>query len=175
MKQVSEIQALAWSLSEQEFIASHPLPALVWLLPDRAIADEDESDLDRTISDRLRSLHATQTGTNLAALRRYVTWLEESERNQFHNIITIGRAPVNDICLNLPSVSKIHAFFMCIGPNWMVSHGGATNGLTVNGEAVASDSRITIDNGTRLMFGPDALATFYAPVGLYHYLASLSP
>src|SRR5688572_32843577 len=41
-----------------------------------------------------------------------IVWLEKTRRNPFANLITVGRAPNNDIRYPLESLSKLHATLM---------------------------------------------------------------
>ena len=79
---------------------------------------------------------------------------------------------MNDVYVRISSVSKVHAYFMVIRGRWHVSHGGATNGLTVSGQALKSDVQAPVESGSRILFGPDALATFYLAEDLHAYLTT---
>jgi adenylate cyclase len=65
--------------------------------------------------------------------------------------IALGRGVESDIMLPDPSVSRRHALFERRGATWWVSDQGSTNGIQVNGRAVA-DAPLTA--GDRLNVGP---------------------
>ena len=50
---------------------------------------------------------------------------------------TIGRKSDNDISLDDPGISKIHATILTVGNDQVLEDAGSTNGLMVNGEKVA--------------------------------------
>jgi adenylate cyclase len=51
-------------------------------------------------------------------------------------VLTIGRRPSCDICLNFPNVSGVHCELSFKGGVWSVRDMGSTNGTKVNGERV---------------------------------------
>src|SRR5581483_12197746 len=63
-------------------------------------------------------------------LHRYgcVVWLEKTRRNPFANLITIGRAPNNDIRYPLESLSKLHATLSFAGEHWQIQDHSSRNG-----------------------------------------------
>ena len=61
--------------------------------------------------------------------------LAKSERNPFVGVITLGRAPNNDVCLVSSLVSNIHAFFKDVpGRSWALQDNTSRNGTFVNNE-----------------------------------------
>ena len=52
------------------------------------------------------------------------------------NVLTIGRRPSCDICLNYPNVSGVHCELSFKGGVWSIRDMGSTNGTKVNGERV---------------------------------------
>jgi FHA domain len=66
-------------------------------------------------------------------------------------VTTVGRGRGADICLDDPSVSRLHAELVCRGPYvYVVDLGLSRNGTRVNGRPVA---RRVLDNGDVLSFG----------------------
>lgn len=59
---------------------------------------------------------------------------------------TIGRNPENDICINSPTVSNIHAVILTMRNDHVLEDAGSTNGILVNREAVTR--RILQNNDT---------------------------
>lgn len=49
---------------------------------------------------------------------------------------TIGRNPENDICINNPAISNIHAVILTMSNDHVLEDAGSTNGIVVNREAV---------------------------------------
>jgi hypothetical protein len=52
------------------------------------------------------------------------------------HLITLGRAPDNDVVVPDVSISRFHAFVKDGGGRWMLQDAGSTNGTTVNGNTV---------------------------------------
>jgi pSer/pThr/pTyr-binding forkhead associated (FHA) protein len=76
--------------------------------------------------------------------------------------MTVGRRPERDVALEWDSeVSRLHAQFEPVGPDWtVVDDGLSRNGTFVNGERVSGRRRLR--DGDRLVFG-DTPITFRAP------------
>ena len=49
---------------------------------------------------------------------------------------TIGRNPDNDICINNPAISNLHAVILTMSNDHVLEDAGSTNGIVVNREAV---------------------------------------
>lgn len=49
---------------------------------------------------------------------------------------TIGRTPTNDICLNHPGVSNLHAVIITMSNDHVLEDSASTNGTLVNGEKI---------------------------------------
>jgi predicted component of type VI protein secretion system len=76
-------------------------------------------------------------------------------------VTTVGRAPENDIVLNDPSVSALHAKIVHERGEWRVINLLSTNGTFVNGQRCTSAA---IQAGYRLRFGnTDFLISGQAP------------
>jgi FHA domain len=52
------------------------------------------------------------------------------------HLITLGRAPDNDVVVPDVSISRFHAFVKDGGGRWLMQDAGSTNGTTVNGNTV---------------------------------------
>ena len=102
--------------------------------------------------------------------RTHVAFLRKSERNPFGNIVSLGRAATNDVCVPHPSVSKVHAVFMRVGQGWKVADRGAKNGLFVQRVPVETGATAAVEDGALLGFGTVVEATFHLPAGLFQYL-----
>ena len=131
------------------------------------------SDSDQALSSTLEDegfghLLAAEAGCNAVA------WLDKSERNIFGNIISLGRAPSNDVQLPFETISKVHAVFTRVGDSWRLSDRDARNGLYLNGRRVEPGSTVDLRDGDRLRFGSQIEGTFYTPEALYDFLARLT-
>jgi hypothetical protein len=68
--------------------------------------------------------------------------------------ITIGRDQDNDIQINHPRVSKLHACFGLAGGLLSLSDAGSKNGTGVNGAQLAAYKVVPVDVGDTIRFGP---------------------
>jgi pSer/pThr/pTyr-binding forkhead associated (FHA) protein len=88
-------------------------------------------------------------------------------------MITLGRAANNDIRLNLPSISKFHAYFTHVQSNntWYVADANSSNGTFVNGERLKSDrNRLKLENGAAIRLGTDVTMRFFESKSFYEFL-----
>lgn len=118
----------------------------------------------------------TRAGAGAATLHplhRYgsVVWLEKSRRNPFENLITIGRAPNNDIRYPLESLSKLHATFARSGSRWHVQDHSSRHGTILNDEPIAPGKLRPLEDGDELRFSPELRARFFTPAGLFDFIA----
>jgi hypothetical protein len=92
--------------------------------------------------------------------------------NLFKNLITIGRAPNNDIEVKSSEVSKFHAFFM-IDPfsgQVRITDAGSTNGTRIDGRALKPKEEAgDLSGGETLAFG-SLEVVFHTPITLWRYL-----
>jgi hypothetical protein len=99
--------------------------------------------------------------------------IKKSLRNPFEGMITIGRAPNNDICLYVSSVSKLHAYFRREGGKWVLRDKQSSNGTFVNGQRLKPEDPIAVEDGAQILFGPDAEALFKQPLSLHTFLVQV--
>ena len=82
-----------------------------------------------------------------------VVSLIKSDRNPFSSMLTVGRAPNNDVCLHATEVSKIHAFLLPQADgSWLLEDNGSTNGTQVDGIPLTPKVRVSIASGAELEF-----------------------
>ncbi|MBI3726634.1 FHA domain-containing protein [bacterium] len=98
-----------------------------------------------------------------------VLFLAKTKRNPFADMITIGRAPNNDVWLPVGSISKLHAYFTSSTEGWKIHDHHSTNGTTIDSNPVPRGGFIVSD-GTQIGLG-DLRATFFTPPGLFRFLA----
>ncbi|MCA8923948.1 MAG: FHA domain-containing protein [Planctomycetes bacterium] len=144
---------IAAQCSEAEFAQRFPAPALL-LAPFRRHEDDT----------RFETLPGDQRAGGLPLVAPVV---KREGINMFRSMITLGRAPNNDIELNAQSVSKFHGYFLD-GPDGglVFADGNSSGGTFVDGARLPSGGRAPVRPGTRLRFG--ALdATLCSPAMLY--------
>lgn len=121
--------------------------------------------LSETHRDELAS-HVAQVTGNFS-----VVFLGKSGRNPFNNMVTVGRAPNNDVPVPLRTVSKLHASFTHSPSGWKITDHGSTNGTLVDEQRLPSSGSVLVADSTRIGFGPEARANFHTPEGLFAFLA----
>jgi len=65
---------------------------------------------------------------------------------------SVGRHSENQIILNLPSVSRYHATFECVGQQVWVSDTGSGNGTLVNEKQLKPNQKYLLSDGDRVSF-----------------------
>lgn len=90
--------------------------------------------------------------------------------NAFGMMVTVGRAPNNDLVLADRRVSKFHCYLRRLGANWVVSDASSTNGTQVDRVAVPRERSIPLRSGARLTLGGSVELEFLEPADLYERL-----
>ncbi|MBX3468085.1 MAG: FHA domain-containing protein [Planctomycetes bacterium] len=148
------------------FALAYPHPALTLRVPTGApAAPAKQVSLNDTLDDEgVMAL----LGDPLD--RTHVAFLLKSQRNPFGNIISVGRAASNDVCIDHSSVSKVHAVFTCVGASWKVSDRKAKNGLYVNRVQLDPGASAPLEDGALIALGTQVEGTFHTPRGLWAFL-----
>lgn len=105
---------------------------------------------------------------------RFVCVLKRPE-NKFAAMLTLGRAANNEIRLNVPSVSKFHAYFTHVAREgcWYLADANSSNGTFLDGkELPPSHGKVKLLDGAMLRFGPDVTAQFFTAAGLWERVNS---
>lgn len=85
--------------------------------------------------------------------------------------VTVGRTANNDVAVEDPSVSRLHAFFEP-GPPWTVRDAGSRLGTHVNGQAIAAATKLR--SGDQVQFG-DVEFTFMDVDAVVYFIDRMSP
>ena len=149
------------------FAIAYPQPAISLRIPGEAPAKKPRKEV---------SLNDTLDDDGMMALladpldRTHLAFLVKSERNPFGNIISVGRANTNDVCIDHSSISKVHAVITCVGTKWKISDRKTKNGLYVNRVQVDAGATVPLEDGALVGFGTQVEGTFHSPRGLYAFL-----
>lgn len=133
---------------------------------------DDESD-ERPTAQFLTLSHAPQAGDATSdhdAPRAVLPVAKRTGSNAFTLMITIGRAPNNDLVLPDRRVSKFHAYFRRVGDAWTVSDANSTNGTMVDGVPVPPERGLTLRSGARIILGGAVHLEFLEADDLYDRL-----
>lgn len=166
---VETLERVARGMSPEEFCATYPVPALVFV----AIEEEKLMTEDTTQHDSGKRPTAPGKGGGAMAYNRRVAFLVKRKGNPFPDTIMIGRAPNNDLVVDMPSVSKFHATFENVQESWRLVPLPAVNGTTVNGAQVLQDQKRLLAEGDKVRFGEELEARFMPGESLYRWLTRL--
>ena len=126
---IRELRADAKALARDQFEERHGRAFLLLSAAELATAHPTITEV-RLDDDS----HARVEST--ASLSLIVFKVRRNGRSASH-LITLGRAPDNDVVVPDVSVSRFHAFVKEGGPgHWLLQDAGSTNGSTVNGRSV---------------------------------------
>ena len=98
--------------------------------------------------------------------------------SKFACILTLGRAANNNLRINVPSLSKFHAYFTYVAKEkaWYLADANSSNGTFLNGQELPpSHGKVKLENGALMRFGPDITARFLDPDGLWEKLHKGAP
>lgn len=121
-------------------------------------------------------LRPTDSGEDVAEVPQGVLPLRKREgSNSFTLMVTIGRAPNNDLVLADRRVSKFHAYFRRIGDTWTISDANSTNGTRVDDVPVPAERSITLRSGQRIVLGGAVVLEFLERDDLFERLEGARP
>ncbi|MCI0343362.1 MAG: FHA domain-containing protein [Planctomycetales bacterium] len=142
-------------LNKASFVRAYPHPFLAESEgpPQAAVEDRDfQTVTSGSAEDRARFRRTLQI-----TLKSRIIPLVKDRTQAFHDKITVGRTPNNDIVVKHGSVSKFHAYFL-VDPrtfNHTLVDAGSTNGTFVNDVRLTALSRRELKNGDAISFGGD--------------------
>ena len=147
------------ALSEQEFVTRHAGRFLCVLMNDD---NAEDTPAFATLEGRPPLQNAGQTLCVFPVAKR-------TAANPFSKMITFGRAPNNDLRIELAEVSKFHGYFAQTGEEWHVTDAGSTNGTFLDGLRLREREPVAIRPGANLNLGA-APGVYVDGPGLYHLL-----
>jgi hypothetical protein len=181
---IRTLRTEATGLTEAQFVARHPDPALVidagdagrppgsdpmaWL--GKTVADEDPMDTMAMLIDPGQTT-TPEVDVVAAAARALVFFVHKAARVEdpplFPDMVTIGRVPNNDIVLAFPTVSKVHAYLRCDASTWRLYDHRSRNGTFVGQRRLAPGGSHALEDGAMVHIGPSLTLTFLLPPSLY--------
>ncbi|MHC4777992.1 MAG: FHA domain-containing protein [Planctomycetota bacterium] len=98
--------------------------------------------------------------------------LTKSDRNVFHNMITLGRAATNDVVVPHPSVSKFHAFFRKDPETGLptVWDAGSKYGTKIKGGLLSQGQGAPLKSGDNFYLADMTKVTYFEPGDFFDYL-----
>lgn len=154
------------ALEREEFLAKHPHAMLLVDNP----GEQTENASFQTLStagqaDKEKLLNRLGTARWAFLLKR--------EPNKFASMVTIGRAAGSGMRLNVPSVSKFHAYLTHVARDscWYLADANSSNGTFIDGtDLPPSHGKVALKSGSMLRFGPDVTAQFFDAAGIWTML-----
>jgi pSer/pThr/pTyr-binding forkhead associated (FHA) protein len=180
MKYLTDLAREAKGLDLNKFTARYPRAAL--LLPNQGSRDVREGKIDTPSQES----EGAETAVSMAAPLMptaiktpspedddgtVVFFLTKTDRNPFSTMITIGRAKNNDIVLEIPTVSKLHAYVVARGGTNLIFDQGSRNGVTVDGRRLGASEGVALKDGAVIQLAPGLHLRYYSPTALFGILA----
>jgi hypothetical protein len=171
---LATLLAIVQSIDQKTFVDRFPHPMLVVR---KGGNDPGAAPFEKELDWKVTKASPFATATGLPRGPKptvsSVEPLVKTNRNPFAGMITVGRAPNNDVCLPVGSVSKLHAYFQEQGKKWFVRDGTSANGTFVDGQKLVPEKAVELADGAHLAFGPDTECLFKLPAALYAFLKAL--
>ncbi len=111
----------------------------------KALADGDVLWITSTVS------LAYKTGEPEGVETRAVAQTHDLRKK---DVLTIGRTRENDIPLEHPAISRLHARILARGGGYAIEDAGSTNGTFVNGQPLAAGTARPLQPGDTIRVGP---------------------
>lgn len=156
-------------LALDAFVRAYPRPAL------RAQdTGEDSSAIRRFIGTLDRGVHRhVQRWTQRVDDGGYLRYLDKAAfvtkrpGTPFPKVVSIGRAPANDIVLTVGTISKVHGYFFEEPDGWYFTDPGSTNGTRLEGRRLTPNVKARLEDGSTLRFGQETTLRFLLPPSLW--------
>ncbi len=93
---------------------------------------------------------------------------KRGEANAFGMMVTLGRAPNNDLVIPDQRISKFHAYFR-LSPDgaWTLSDASSRNGTALNGVLLEPQTSMPLESGASITLSDEVELVFLAPEDLY--------
>lgn len=115
---------------------------------------DDDDSTERAPSQFLTMRHALQAPPRPTQQPIAVLPVRKREGcNAFTLMVTLGRAPNNDLVLVDRRVSKFHAYLRRVGDAWTLSDANSTNGTRVDEVPVPAERSVRLRSGSRIVLG----------------------
>ena len=164
---IDELRREGQSLGRDQFLAKHSEPFLVV----EDIGGQGDMESFSTVNGVKASGRRAAVEAGTISLRARAMAIKKRDKaNEYANMITVGRAPNNDIAVEIASVSKFHAYFTYEKneQRWYLHDAGSANGTWLNGEKLGeSQKKVPITDGAAIQLGPDARARFFGAGSLW--------
>lgn len=171
---LATLSQVARAVSAAEFAERYPVAALV-LTP---VGGSNPGTLQRVLPADLREQSFQRTkleavGPGAERYRDQAGFLAKRPGSPFPHMVSIGRAPNNDLVLALDTISKFHGYFTAgPGEGWTFTDGRATAGTARNGTRLEPGGKCELADGDWLLLGNEVLAQLFSPASLHARLST---
>ncbi|MHC4598819.1 MAG: FHA domain-containing protein [Planctomycetota bacterium] len=161
------------SLDKEAFVSRVKTPVLVVELDPKEQTDDSRfKTLDQPDGEERSTEQVSKKDGPFDVGEFLAVPLEKTDRNTFHNMITLGRSSNNDVVVPHASVSKLHAIFR-VDPSTQrvsISDAGSSFGSLLNGKPLPQGVDTQLNSGDTIRLADSVKATFLATVDFYEYL-----
>ncbi|MEM7350967.1 MAG: FHA domain-containing protein [Acidobacteriota bacterium] len=154
----------AAGLSQEQFLAAFPRPALVTVFSG---GDPESGEALDPTSSGVQLLTVSIKSTAILRYLGKLAFVAKRPGNPFAHLISVGRSASNDITLAVDSVSKVHGYFVQEGPHWFFTDHDSTNGTALNGSEITAGEKYPLFDGSVIQLGVEAMVEFVSPESLF--------
>lgn len=148
-------------MNREQFLASYPYHFLI-----------QESHLENSAAQpgffTLKAPIESAQACDLFSTSLYI--LKKKHGVLFQDMVTVGRAANNDVVLDYSCVSKFHACFTRVGPNWSLTDSGSTNGTFLENKELEARVSKPLSSDVELSFSSKLSFRFVDASKLFNYL-----
>lgn len=162
---LGDLESRVLRMTPEEFVSAHPHYILVW---------EESSQLDRDAGFATTALGSIPDFSPQGILRQWIVFeVAKSDRNNFKNMVTIGRTDNNDIVIKEGSVSKFHAYLsQALKGGFKLTDAGSRNGSSISAGNVLAHQSAPIVSGETITLGRVSLK-FFSPDDFHKHIHQL--
>lgn len=163
---VASFAALCQRQSPEDFVAAYPHPLLIQVSGLFGQRDHVSSYFTREHleSDSLRVASLMECPVFLVAKR---------EGGRFRDMITVGRARLNDITIHHDKVSKLHSYFHCRDDAWFITDCESSNRTYVGGLELVSNKPVPLSEREEIALSPRVTFLYRGPLAFYEQIKLL--
>ena len=156
--------------SKERFLEEVDTPYLL-VPPGATVAAEtgDESDL-MAVQTLMEPTPTLPNSLSAGRAFEYAIPLTKRGLNPFSLMVTVGRAPNNDVVLQTTMASKFHAYFRQIGDQWSLCDANSSNGTYLNGVRLPPERSRPLKSGDQIAFSVERVTFFMMPEEIHELL-----
>tara|TARA_B100000965_G_scaffold391803_1_gene400300 strand:- start:151 stop:672 length:522 start_codon:yes stop_codon:yes gene_type:complete len=146
-------------LSRDDFLAKVGVPHIL-VTEKQAVRDEEAGFMTVKFTKEVLS-ESAEAQTFVLPVRK------RPDANAFAMMVTLGRAPNNDLVLDHQKVSKFHAYFKQLGEKWVICDANSRNGTVVDGLELQAQIAHPLRSGSKIKLAKVIDLVFLTPEELF--------